>query len=85
MKEAFQGWKDAMPKDWTGGKLLDGNLDGWMKMAKKDEISREKHISIQRVFFKMLFYHFLMVRYVIWGHGKNLECGLVEVGILCSS
>ena len=33
MRDAFQGWKDAMPKDWTGGKL-----DGWMKMAKKDEV-----------------------------------------------
>ena len=47
-----------MQKDWTGGKLLDGKLDGWMKMAKKDEISWEKHISIQRVFFKMLFLSF---------------------------
>ena len=35
MKDAFQGWKDAMPKDWTGGKL-----DGWMKMFKTDEIRK---------------------------------------------
>jgi len=36
MKDAFQGWKDAMPKDWRG-KLLEGKdvkLEGWMKMAK---------------------------------------------------
>jgi len=43
MKDAFQGWKDAMPKDWTGGKLLDGKLDGWMKTAKTDEINRCKN------------------------------------------
>ena len=95
MKDAFQGWKDAMPKDWTGGKLLDGKLDGWMKTAKTDEINRCKnsmpswgktHIYPKGIFKDVFLKSFSNGGYVSFSFvNDDIYCKCIKFGVIVSS
>ena len=70
-KKPFRAGKMPCPRIGPEGSCWMGSwMDGWRWPKRMKYLGKNTYLS-KGYFSRCCFYHFLMVRYVIWGHGKK--------------